>query len=188
MAKHETEAGTGWTAERVERLTALWAEGLSASQIATQLGGVSRNAVIGKVHRLKLSGRATQHNKPAQPRVPKSDPGSTVRAQPFAPVLKYRGNLAQAPAAEAQVEEAPQQLNADIVRFERPCTLVELTARTCRFPIGDPLSESFRFCGAPVAPGLPYCGPCARKAYQQRDVKTAGERRGGSRVYGRDFR
>ena len=47
-----------WTDERVEKLKRLWAEGLSASQIAAQLGGVSRNAVIGKVHRLNLPGRA----------------------------------------------------------------------------------------------------------------------------------
>ena len=60
------EAGMGWTDERVELLKKLWQDGLSASQIAKQLGGVTRNAVIGKVHRLGLSGRAT----PSQPAKP----------------------------------------------------------------------------------------------------------------------
>src|SRR3569832_30117 len=77
------EAGMGWTDERVELLKKLWQEGLSASQIAKQLGGVTRNAVIGKVHRLGLSGRAAP-SKPARPvfkapRAPRPTPAPAPR-------------------------------------------------------------------------------------------------------------
>ena len=69
----------GWTEERVELLKKLWAEGLSASQIAAQLGGVSRNAVIGKVHRLKLSGRArSTSSAPRAKKAPRA-PGTPSR-------------------------------------------------------------------------------------------------------------
>ena len=72
----------GWTDERVETLKKLWLDGLSASQIAKSLGGVTRNAVIGKVHRLGLSGRAT----PSQPaRTTFKAPRPARPAQPQAP-------------------------------------------------------------------------------------------------------
>ena len=79
-----------WTDERVEKLKKLWSEGLSASQIAAQLGGVSRNAVIGKVHRLGLSGRAA----PSQPSRP------AFRAA--------RPRATQAPSAPRRIEPAPR--------------------------------------------------------------------------------
>lgn len=78
-----------WTDERVERLKKLWAEGLSASQIAAQLGGVSRNAVIGKVHRLNLPGRAKSGGTVAA-RAPKRVATSAPRQQTFTPRVQTR--------------------------------------------------------------------------------------------------
>ena len=78
-----------WTDERVEKLKKLWSEGLSASQIAAQLGGVSRNAVIGKVHRLNLPGRAKAGSAPASARTPKRTP-TAPRAPSFTPRVATR--------------------------------------------------------------------------------------------------
>ena len=97
----------GWTDERVENLKKLWQDGLSASQIAKQLGGVTRNAVIGKVHRLGLSGRATP-SKPARPVFKAPRPQRAV-AQPAAPRRIAEPLVAQAPvpAPVRYIDEAP---------------------------------------------------------------------------------
>ncbi|MGX9393932.1 GcrA family cell cycle regulator (plasmid) [Nitrobacteraceae bacterium UC4446_H13] len=150
--------GAGWTDERVERLKSLWTQGLSASQIAAELGGVTRNAVIGKVHRLGLSGRATTAAKPRAPRLQKPS-----RFRPVGNGL-HRGNLALTSPDIAYVEEV--RVTAEIVPLARYLTLAELEPSSCRWPIGDPSSPDFRFCGAPALPGESYCRACARKAYQ----------------------
>src|SRR6201996_4163483 len=104
----------GWTDERVELLKKLWQDGLSASQIAKQLGGVTRNAVIGKVHRLGLSGRAA----PSQPARPTFKP-----ARPARPVVAAQPAAGQArrPAAVA----APAPVEAAQVPAIRPANFVE---------------------------------------------------------------
>ena len=111
-----------WTEERVAVLSQLWGSGKSASEIAEILGDTTRNAVIGKAHRLGLSGRPS----PIKRREP-----------PTAPV-------AEAPGA----------------------TILSLTERMCRWPIGDPRSAGFRFCGRAVVPGQTYCAEHAALAYQ----------------------
>jgi GcrA cell cycle regulator len=93
-----------WNDERVELLTKLWAEGLSASQIAGRLGGVTRNAVIGKVHRLGLSGRATS-SRSSSPRPRRAHVPRPNRAPSL--VFGTRGNLALKPSFEAEVEPLP---------------------------------------------------------------------------------
>jgi GcrA cell cycle regulator len=155
-------SGAGWTDERVERLKSLWADGLSASQIAAELGGVTRNAVIGKVHRLGLSGRATTAAKPRAPRPSRlqRSPRSATAGR-----FRHRGNLALAsPEVDFIADEV--EITAEIVPLARYLTLAELEPGSCRWPIGDPTSSDFRFCGAPALPGQSYCGICARKAYQ----------------------
>jgi len=150
----------GWTDERVETLKKLWLDGLSASQIAKQLGGVTRNAVIGKVHRLGLSGRAT----PSQPQRP-------AFKAPRAP----RPALAAAPAPRRPLEPAmPTQLPAPIFTAEEPGTATVLTlgAHMCKWPIGDPASDGFTFCGRRSDREGPYCGEHARVAYQPQQKKT----------------
>jgi GcrA cell cycle regulator len=149
----------GWTEERVELLKKLWADGLSASQIAAELGGITRNAVIGKVHRLGLSGRAKSP--------------STAAARPRkarAPMMRVsrpvsRGNTALAHAYEVEVDPEPEFLD-NIIPIGQRCTILELTEATCHWPVGDPGHPDFFFCGGPSLTNLPYCSYHSRVAYQ----------------------
>ena len=150
-----------WTDERVEQLKRLWSEGLSASQIAGELGGITRNAVIGKVHRLGLSGRAkTPSSSAPRPRKPRQ-PGHMMRlSRP-----SMRGNTALAPMYETDVEPEPELIE-NIIPLGQRCTLLELNESKCRWPIGDPGSAEFFFCGGQPLEGLPYCNYHSRVAYQ----------------------
>ncbi|MCR4267184.1 GcrA family cell cycle regulator [Nitratireductor sp. ZSWI3] len=164
-----------WTDERVETLKKLWAEGLSASQIAAQLGGVSRNAVIGKVHRLKLSsrGRATSQ-RTRQKKAPQTGTTTTRRPRNTRPVTATIG----ATALQVHFEEEPvaatylQPVGNVVVPISRKLALVQLTENTCKWPNGDPLSEEFSFCGNEAGDAGPYCAYHSRIAYQ-----PASERR-----------
>ncbi|MBX6426210.1 MAG: GcrA cell cycle regulator [Variibacter sp.] len=153
-----------WTEERVELLKKLWAEGLSASQIAAELGGITRNAVIGKVHRLGLSGRA----KAPSASVPRQrKPRAAAAFRPARPAT--RGNTALAPLAfiEAEPEIEPEpQLVDNVIPMGQRCTILQLTEATCHWPIGDPSTPDFFFCGGRTVTGLPYCGYHCRIAYQ----------------------
>ncbi len=163
-----------WTDERVELLRKLWAEGLSASQIATQLGGVSRNAVIGKVHRLKLSARGRTSS--AQPRAKKAASAAPTKSasRPTRTVTASIG--ATALAIQFDAEPVARQVlrpAADVVvPISRKLSLIQLTERTCKWPNGDPLSEEFSFCGNEAGENGPYCGYHSKVAYQ-----PASERR-----------
>lgn len=117
-----------WTDERIDMLRQLWGSGRSASEIAEILGNVSRNAVIGKAHRLGLSGRPS--------------PIKAKREEPARP----------APVVAEQPAGA---------------TILSLTERMCRWPLGDPKEAGFRFCGKMVTAGSPYCAEHAAVAYQQ---------------------
>ncbi|MGF1544387.1 MAG: GcrA family cell cycle regulator [Parvularculaceae bacterium] len=154
-----------WTDERVELLKKLWSEGLSASQIATKMGGVTRNAVIGKVHRLGLSGRAT----PAKPQ---------------------RGCAASLGGGFAEPESYAEDLEPVVPEptFVAPTSLAELggaavtslNKRMCKWPIGDPTSDDFRFCGEPTLAGKSYCAYHAQLAFQptqRRQPEPAAEPR-----------
>ena len=150
----------GWTDERVSTLKKLWLEGLSASQIAKQLGGVTRNAVIGKVHRLGLSGRAT----PSQPTRPVFKPQRVAR-----PTVSAPQPIRRAVAVAAQPPEPVTR------RVEEPgsATVLTLGAHMCKWPIGDPSSDVFSFCGRRTGEDGPYCNEHARVAYQPA-VKKSG--------------
>ncbi len=148
-----------WTDERVELLKKLWADGLSASQIAGELGGITRNAVIGKVHRLGLSGRAKSPSSSApRARKPRSHMLRVGRAS-------MRGNNALALAYEMEPEPEIEQYD-NIIPMGQRRTLLELTENTCRWPIGDPATAEFFFCGGNPITGLPYCAHHSRIAYQ----------------------
>jgi GcrA cell cycle regulator len=142
----------GWTDERVETLKKLWLDGLSASQIAKQLGGVTRNAVIGKVHRLGLSGRAapSHPSRPSfkTPRPPRPMSLSTPRARSLEP----RAHPAPAP-------------RVPFVELPGTATVLTLGAHMCKWPIGDPSSDDFTFCGRRAVDEGPYCADHARVAY-----------------------
>ncbi|GLR78041.1 global cell cycle regulator GcrA-like protein [Azospirillum oryzae] len=103
-----------WTDERIQQLKDLWSQGLSASEIADILGDITRNAVIGKAHRLGLSGRP-----------------SPIKKKPT-----------------------------------RGATILALTERMCKWPVGDPKHQDFHFCGKNALPGMPYCAEHAALAYQ----------------------
>jgi GcrA cell cycle regulator len=156
-----------WTDERVELLKKMWLEGLSASQIANELShGITRNAVIGKVHRLGLSGRVKSPlPAPARPRA-KTRAEDEARS-PLAPVS--HGNLAVAAELRPAPAPAPRPAAENVViPMSERVSIMDLRESMCRWPLGDPASPDFRYCGAKMQIGLggPYCTYHARIAYQ----------------------
>jgi GcrA cell cycle regulator len=182
QAQAQTAQTQTWTPERVELLKQMWAEGLSASTIAGRLGGgISRNAVIGKVHRLGLSGRATPARtatpRPRRPRQP-SHPGHGAQAGQAAgqagrsvggaTVFATAGATALKPQVcqERVVMPDPDPIRlVDVPKGER-VNLLMLSDKTCRWPIGEPGTEDFFFCGMSPSESTPYCEYHARQAYQ----------------------
>ncbi|WP_102961135.1 GcrA family cell cycle regulator [Mangrovicella endophytica] len=172
-----------WNDERVDLLRRLWTEGLSASQIADRLGGgVSRNAVIGKVHRLKLESRGK--STVSAPAVSTAAevvaaeavtevvevivPARVVAAQP---VMRSITRTVGATALKMEpvlvpVVAEPQRQPGEVVPISRNLTLVQLTDRTCKWPLGDPLSADFRFCGCASGDSSPYCSYHSKLAFQ----------------------
>jgi len=162
-----------WNDERVELLKKLWGEGLSASQIAGRIGSVTRNAVIGKVHRLGLSGRATTTRMKSHR--PRTRPVPAKRA-PVKPSYTNVGNTAlQRLYREAEPYVAPAEELVIPVAERR--SIQSLEECSCRWPIGDPQDSDFHFCGKNKVPGLPYCEFHARRAFQ-----PPQSRRGGGQV------
>jgi GcrA cell cycle regulator len=152
-----------WTDVRVEELKKLWESGLSASQIAAELGNVTRNAVIGKVHRLGLSGRAKSPSS-AAPRPRKAPrPASQQMMRVSRPAS--RGNTALAQAFELDPEPDPIAFD-NVVPMSQRLSLLQLNEATCHWPIGDPSSSEFFFCGGKALVSLPYCAHHSRIAYQ----------------------
>ncbi|WP_034991493.1 GcrA family cell cycle regulator [Beijerinckia mobilis] len=189
-----------WTDERVELLRKLWLDGLSASQIAAELaGGLTRNAVIGKVHRLGLSGRtkngtASEDEEPVEAAVqempeqqvetaiaPQTEIHTAAVTPTVAPPVMQMviGNTVVAVEPEAEAAPVPEPLpKIDvIVPLSERVTILELRESTCRWPIGDPTQPEFRFCGAYKMPGSgPYCAHHSRIAYQpQQDRRRAAK-------------
>lgn len=161
------EAVTGWTDDRVELLGKLWGEGLSASQIAGILGGgVTRNAVIGKVHRLGLSGRG-KTGQPAAARPPK--PRTPA---PPAPATDSVGRD-PSPETESDAPEPLRVVGTALARSQEPnipvserVSILDLRDSMCRWPLGDPATTDFGFCGRRAVTALPYCEAHCRIAYQ----------------------
>jgi GcrA cell cycle regulator len=164
------EATMSWTDERVELLKQHWQEGKSASQIANLLGhGLSRNAIIGKVHRLGLAGRAKSSNSGGS-RARQSAPQHAVRrvVSPRATIAGpriVRGATALALAPQPVTEAEPETFESVVLPMSLRVTIVELKEAMCRWPLGDPASPDFRYCGSPVSSG-PYCAHHCGLAYQ----------------------
>ena len=134
-----------WTDDRVEMLKKLWGEGLSASQIAGRLGGVTRNAVIGKVHRLGLSGRATTpRSRPPRTRNRIAAPKRTSK-----PRFAQTGNPALRSLYQGEGETYVSPVEEIVIPLEERKTLQDLTENCCRWPIGDPQNADFHFCNRP---------------------------------------
>ncbi|NKX44217.1 GcrA family cell cycle regulator [Roseicyclus persicicus] len=193
-----------WTDERVELLKKMWTEGQSASQIAKELGGVTRNAVIGKVHRLGLSNRVGGAPAPAAAAPAPAKPAPAREAAEAKPAPKPKKDEPQAdperPEAAVEVEADPAPRPSNVTPLRKPIvpagqplppqpsaneispealakvqevektakriSLMELTERTCKWPIGDPATEDFYFCGLPVQQGKPYCEAHVGVAFQ----------------------
>ena len=152
-----------WTDERVEKLKKLWADGLSASQIAGELGGgVTRNAVIGKVHRLNLSGRA----KPAGGATPRTHRPRVASAPRTSSRPMSIGNTALKVHVVSQPRPVLQPIEEIVVPISLRTTILGLTDQTCKWPIGDPSLEDFHFCGHKPRESSPYCEYHSRVAYQ----------------------
>ena len=161
-----------WTDDRVARLSKLWAEGLSASQIAADLGGVTRNAVIGKVHRLGLSGRV----KPAGKSGTSARRKPTGTRKPNGTRTSSRTNPRNPGTGDAKTQRHEDVLLKETVSLEAPesrkLTLLQLTETTCKWPTGDPTMPGFSFCGHTSQEDKPYCEFHSKLAFQ-----PASERR-----------
>ena len=189
-----------WTDERVETLKAMWSEGKSASQIAKELGGVTRNAVIGKVHRLGLSNRVGGNDHPEDELAPRDTPVEEPAAEPAPEAADPARAAAQArPAGKEPVvarakpggQPLPPQPSAseisaealanlaEIAKKARRLSLMQLTERTCKWPVGDPATDDFWFCGLPAVPGKPYCETHVAVAFQPMSARR--DRRAGGR-------
>lgn len=158
-----------WTEDRVEVLTKLWAEGLSASQIAKQLGGVTRNAVIGKVHRLGLSGRA----KPSRPKKATTVRASSTRKRTSS-ASKPRTPRTVARAAAPAAPPPPPPIEAKPLPNGEYATIMTIRDHMCKWPIGDPMESDFRFCGRKIKQGEPYCDAHCSVAYQPSRRRGSG--------------
>jgi GcrA cell cycle regulator len=157
-----------WNDERVESLSKLWLEGRSASQIAAELGlGITRNAVIGKVHRLGLAGRT----KPAAAVQSRGKPKLVTRPvtdERSRPDLPYQAVVTPLKIPVKPYLTPVQQATDDVViPFSERVTIMDLRESSCRWPMGDPTSAEFRFCGVRTGmAGGPYCTAHARMAFQ----------------------
>ena len=211
-----------WTDERIATLKKMWEGGSTASQIAEELGGVSRNAVIGKVHRLGLNSRpspvkANEKKKAAKNAAPKAtkkaaDPPAKPASKAAKPAAKAEtpapasGPAPQAakPSANSPVPSQPMpNPSSDLPKIvsvgpggflrqgpgeQQPpippapprrlvpakpspeiadkTSLLDLSDKVCRWPMGHPGEPDFHFCGKPVNPGFPYCVEHCGRAYQ----------------------
>ena len=189
-----------WSEGRVEVLKKMWLEGKSASEIAKELGEITRNAVIGKIHRLGLSNRETKSINPeasstivkrSQKRGRPRKTQTIVNEKKISKEAK-RGKLSLSIGISNKRTELKETSNdnseitdinnlgvvsdlseetlknlQDVEKKSKKFSLMELTERTCKWPIGDPATEKFWFCGHDSEPGKPYCKTHISIAFQQ---------------------
>tara|TARA_X000000368_G_C23040184_1_gene716500 strand:+ start:1762 stop:2265 length:504 start_codon:yes stop_codon:yes gene_type:complete len=143
-----------WNDEKIEKLKSLWSEGHTASQIAEMLGDTTRNAVIGKAHRLKLEARAPSRQT-STASTNKQDTRPAKKAQqPMSRKSKFMSIL-----LDKNFEP------------EKPTQLEELTESTCKWPIGHPDEKNFYFCGRKPIDSFPYCKLHVLYAFQPKNPK-----------------
>lgn len=189
-----------WTDERIEQLRKMWEGGMTASQIADELGGVSRNAVIGKAHRLGLQSRPSpvkpgdngEHHgsndtpkpaaaapppapRPTRPAAPPPPAAETPAAAttPPQPIIRSigPGGFQRALPGEQQAPSSPAPPRRLVPAKPSPemadkTSLLDLTDKICKWPLGHPGEPDFHFCGKPINPGFPYCLDHCSVAYQ----------------------
>lgn len=162
-----------WTEELVAKLKELWMSGLSATQVARELGIESRNAVIGKVHR-----EGWKRDTASNPQAGRSSRRSRPNAASGRSGAARRGRqaLALKPQAAARTRAAPETKAVARLAAEekgRITDLQDLTRNTCRWPVGHPGEEGFAFCGDQVRDGASYCPHHCAIAYQS-ERRAAG--------------
>ena len=141
-----------WTPERENKLKELWKMGHTASKIAEILGGTTRNAVIGKSHRLNLEARGTSKKLTKNNHIEKKS--APIKQQKLSRKAKFRSLL-----LDKNFEP------------EKPKQLEELTEKTCRWPIGHPHEKNFYFCGRESLEKFPYCKLHVLYAFQPKNAK-----------------
>ena len=141
-----------WTSEREEKLKTLWKKGHTASQIASLLGDTTRNAVIGKAHRLNLEARGI--SKKTTHKASKVNNNTESRPQKLSKKARFKALL-----LDKNFEQ------------ENPKKLEELTDDTCRWPIGHPPEKNFHFCGRKPLEKFPYCKLHVLYAFQPKNAK-----------------
>tara|TARA_B100001971_G_C18169183_1_gene526045 strand:- start:339 stop:1007 length:669 start_codon:yes stop_codon:yes gene_type:complete len=166
-----------WTQDRVAILEKMWTDGKSAAEIAKALGeGVTRNAVIGKAHRMGLSGRPSPIKKSktsakaAAPKAAVKTPKSQIKAKKEKPSEKEAlpKNIKPIPAAPVKKKKE--------MPTGQGLSILDLTDRICKWPFGDPQDADFHFCGDAVHPGKPYCAEHCAEAYQTLQRKKKGRK------------
>ena len=167
------EATMAWTDEIVEQLKQHWIDGKSASQIAGLLGnGVTRNAVIGKVHRLGLAGRAkspsTAASRPPRRMAPAAHRVAGPRLSHAPRMTRGATALAFAPQALSELE-SQEEFESVVVPMSLRVTIIELKESMCRWPLGDPASSEFRYCGY-------HCGLAYQPAQDRRRDRDRSRR------------
>lgn len=186
------EQSTTWTPSRIGVLQELWGTGLSAKEIAARLGGgITRNAVIGKAHRLGLSSRPS----PIKQKLEKPASSSQIKTRMTSPKAMglrrdvvsangaYGASMVRAPSAykdegetrriAARAADTGSYNGASSSRIFKPAQASSQTqAQQCRWPMGDPLKAGFHFCESMAIPGVPYCYDHACVAYQGSKKKS----------------
>jgi GcrA cell cycle regulator len=152
-----------WTNERVDELRRLWGQGQTASRIAELLGGVTRNAVIGKAHRLGLRGRPSpirrEDGQPAVSRPPRASAPSGAAALAQELTREIQAPAVEAPPPAMPAAAAPPPSSSKTLRSG---------SKACSWPVGDPKQPGFHFCGEEAVPGRPYCAAHCTLAYQRK--------------------
>lgn len=181
----------GWSPERFALLDKLFRDGLSAAQMAARIGGITRNAVISKLHRSGLASQKADVRRATSVRATPSAPRRMDRpvvlklkapAKPKAPLaIAGNGMVFEKPEGHAPTEIVPERIEA-----AGSATIFTLSAHTCRWPIGDPSSETFTFCGAKRQRGS-YCEGHAKVAYQAQ-VAPNGKKRSTANELARSLR
>lgn len=171
-----------WTEQRIEMLRKLWGQGQTASQIATLLGGVTRNAVIGKAHRLGLTGRPSPIKREGtEAAAPRRKPAAQRRQQPAVAAMPApRHAVPQAPAATVPTEPRysapapeltetrPEPVVAQAKAPSAPRVAAQAGSKSCSWPVGDPKQPGFHFCGDAAEAGRPYCAHHCGIAYHRK--------------------
>ena len=143
----------GWTTEKEEKLKELWKKGHSGSQIASLLGDTTRNAVIGKAHRLKLQARSISKKSTSKKNIEKNNT-TEIKGQKLSRKARFKALL-----LDKNFEQ------------ENPKKLEELNDTTCRWPIGHPYEDKFYFCGRKPMEKFPYCKLHVLYAFQPKNAK-----------------